>query len=179
MHKPDEMGRYPLSSNEYMGIRHLMAAIDALSKYDDALHDRLKLIKGGWRDYKMLHSVAYKLFQNLLHTIPYKKLKAMREEIRTSVCEVRVNAASVNRDLNLTVVDVDALKDLANMAAERECFMCSKSLHEGKKCPIYNAITACTLYVPDGDGKGACPLAGSAGLNDLEEFEDDKQNANG
>lgn len=156
MLKADPDGRYPLSSAEYTALRHVIAAVDALPKQGDALRDRLKLIKYGYRDYKLMHAVAYKLFEKLIATVPYKKIKALRGELDASVCEVRVNAASVNRELGLTVVEVDDLMRIANMAIERECFLCSKSAVEGRKCPLYKACVDCLTYTPDGseDGDG-------------------------
>ena len=165
MLKRDDDGRYPLSSSEYTAIRHVIAAVDALSKHYDTLSERLALVKWGRRDYRLIHAKSYKLFERMLETIPFKKLRAMRAELDASVCEVRVNAASVNRELGYTVVDVDALRDLANMAIENKCFLCYKSAVEGRKCPIYKTICACMTYAPEGEGaKGACPLAGSAEL---------------
>lgn len=167
MLKKDDDGRYPLSSSEYTAIRHVIAAVDACSKHYDTLSERLRLVKWGARDYKLVHAKAYKLFEKLLETIPFKKLKVMRAELDASVCEVRVNAASVNRELGYTVLDVDDLRDLANLAVESRCFLCYKSAVEGRKCPVYKAICACLPYKPDGvSSKGACPLAGSAELRD-------------
>ncbi len=71
--QPDEKGRYPMSNAEYQALRALFGAKNALEQTSKDIERRMRLIPGGWRDFRMLVSVLDKLLMSVLRTVPQKK----------------------------------------------------------------------------------------------------------
>ena len=162
---PDEDGRYPLNAREYEALRQLFAFDNALDRME-ALHDRLKLIKTGNRDIAMMGKVNHKLLEELLRTIPTKKLKAMRDEMKRSIVELRLKGSVTVTADDLLVAPVDAVVKIMDRAIQMDCTFCAKSAIEGRKCDLYRALMECLPYEMAKRADGACPLSGSACLED-------------
>lgn len=71
--KPDEDGRYPLSHAEYQALRSIFGAKNALEQTHHDLERRVRLIPGGWRDFRLVMTLIDKLMAAVLGTIPQKK----------------------------------------------------------------------------------------------------------
>ncbi len=167
MLKADADGRYPMSLREYETMRYLYGVIDALAR-ENFLEERLKLVPGGWRDFKMMQAKAKTLFDRLLTTIPFKKLLSMRAELTHTECHVSLNRAA--KENGLSLVETEKLWKLVEKCAGMDCVFCEKSAAEGRKCEIFNVCMDCLNYEFKGI-KGACPFAGSGELRRDDEFD--------
>ena len=63
--------RPPLSYREYRALRQLFGMVYAWDRDGSELQKRLKLIKGGWRDARLLMTVSEKLLKKLDQAIAY------------------------------------------------------------------------------------------------------------
>ena len=70
--QPDENGRYPMSNPEYQALRALFGAKNALEQTSKDIERRVRLIPGGWRDFRMLVAVLDRLLAAVLRTVPQK-----------------------------------------------------------------------------------------------------------
>ena len=165
MLRQDEDGRYPLSGGEYSEIQVIMGLIDALSKVQ-VLDERLKLVKYAKRDIGCIRRKVLNVFDGLLATIPFKKLKMIREEIARTQVQVKVIGAAGQSWDDMNVVRTKDLLVIMESAMEQNCLLCSKSENAGRQCALYKALNACLPYEPDKSADGCCPMAGSACLED-------------
>ena len=165
MLRQDEDGRYPLSGGEYSEMQIIMGLVDALSKAR-VLDERLKLVKYGKRDIGCIRRKVMNVFDGLLATIPFKKLKMIREEISRTQIQVKVIGAAGQSWDDMNVVRTKDLLTIMESAMEQNCLLCSKSEKAGRQCTLYKALNACLPYEPDKSADGFCPLAGSACLEE-------------
>lgn len=165
----DEDGRYPLSSDEYTAICMIIGAVHTLESNKEKLHDRLKLIKNGWRDISLLDSLCERLFNGILATVPKKKLIMLQKELRHMVCETHLNPAVRNELTGEALISNSALRKILNRAICMDCTFCEKSKHEARKCDLYRDISDCYPFEisnrqTEGDNK--CPMAGVTRLEE-------------
>ena len=161
-HEPDEDGRYPLSTREYDALRTVFGAVNALDI--DTLKDRCGLIKNGWRDIRLAHSLLKRVMQELLCTVPAKKLMTIRTELKHTVCELKVKPPSSMSLGGSVYVDHQALVKLAERAISMDCLFCDKDAKQGKRCPLYKALNACFPYELCEPTDEKCPFAGVSRL---------------
>lgn len=163
MNKPDKNGRYSLSGREYYALRELFAAVDGFNRNAQELEKRVRTIPNGYRDLRMLQSVSAKLMQDILETVPVKKLAQIRRELENSEMILRVkpvNPKENEYDYNLTYVPQQALERICRKAIELECFCCEKKSREAKKCQLRKDIQDTYMFDYPNNGK-ACPFAGA------------------
>lgn len=155
--KPDEDGRYPLSYNEYQALRAIFGAKNALEQTHKQLEQRVRLIPGGWRDFKLIMAVLDKLLNAVLRTIPAKKLVQIRSELSRTICEIKLQGVTggLPDDKLLTVVPQGALETVVNESMTMKCFACERC--DYKRCELFKAIDS--LYNYDFPKTKTCPLA--------------------
>ena len=155
--KPDEDGRYPLSYNEYQALRAIFGAKNALEQTHKQLEQRVRLIPGGWRDFKLIMAVLDKLLNAVLRTIPAKKLVQIRSELSRTICEIKLQGVTggLPDDKLLTVVPQGALETVVNESMTMKCFACERC--DYKRCELFKAIDS--LYNYDFPTPKTCPLA--------------------
>lgn len=161
MLKADENGKYPLKMREYGSLLTLFGMSVLLD--GDKLKERLQTIPNGWRDMRLIVSLLDKVKDELLSTVPDKKLRAIQTELRHSVCELKINPPTVHSS-GCVYVNQEALVKLADRAIDTECILCEKSSKECLKCELYNAINDCFPYETMREGAEYCPFAGAAHL---------------
>ena len=150
--------RVPLTGREYYALRALMGIVSTFETEDVSLEKRLKSIRGGWRDIKLIEKLSSKLLDLILTTVPQKKL----EQIRLEISHTRVEI-SVVRDVagrykpNFTYVPNEALEWLEEQVIDMNCMLCDKTDKESKRCPIRRNIEA--LYMYDFPERKGCPIA--------------------
>lgn len=141
--KPDAQGKYPLSGNEYYAIRLLFAAISSFETEADYLKDRANLKPGVWRDIKLIQAKTLHILDELLHTVPIKKIAQMKTEIRNTFITVDVRPI---RDMNppkrpdYVYIKASAIDSLIERVMDVECFACEKRGREIKKCKLRETI---------------------------------------
>lgn len=169
--RPDEDGRYALSMQEYKALRTIFGCVNALDDDHEILKARCKLIKGGWRDLRMLTAVSKRLMEKLLCTIPGKKLLVIKRELQNTICEVKLRpvATGSQRD-GMVYVSEDAMLRVCNRAMQDYCYLCDKTHKEARRsCQLYRDIQACFPY--DFDDSLDCPFAGMCGLRTEKEVD--------
>lgn len=155
--KPDQDGRYPLSHAEYQALRAIFGAKNALEQTHHDLERRVRLIPGGWRDFRLVMTLIDKLMAAVLGTIPQKKLLAMRAELSRTICEIKVQGVTgtLSDDKLLTVVPQGSLEYVITQSMKLDCWCCERC--DYKKCELFKAIQA--LYHYDFLKTETCPLA--------------------
>jgi len=162
-YQPDADGRYPLSMQEYTALRTLFGAVNALDS--DTLKDRCKLFPGGWRDLRCAYTLCKKVMENLLFTVPAKKLVSMRRELTHTICEVKIKPPTSSTE-DTVMVSRRALIDLINRAIYMDCMFCEKNAKECKRCQLYKDMNACFPYELLDPQDTLCPFAGVSKLEE-------------
>jgi hypothetical protein len=162
--QPDENGRYPMSNPEYQALRALFGAKNALEQTSKDIERRVRLIPGGWRDFRMLVAVLDRLLAAVLRTVPQKKLLAIRAELSRTICEVHMQGVTSPKDDDLlTVVPQGALERVINEAVSFRCFGCERC--DYKRCELFKAVDV--LYHYDFPKTKTCPFADMTDLSDV------------
>ena len=112
---------------------------------------------------KLIGKKSTTAMQDIMYTIPPKKLAAMKKDLEHVVCEVRVAYDYAKKDdREFTYSPTEALDRLVDIVIKWECLSCDKTAKEAKKCPVFKAIDDCYswTYPPQGN---LCPFAGMTG----------------
>lgn len=166
INQPDSDGRYPLSGREYGALKTMFGAVNALDT--EELDSRCKLQPNSLRDIHAAKALLQKSLFNLLDTVPLKKLGAIRKELQNTYCILKTKPVGGGASDHTVYVDQKALIRLMERAISMDCFLCEKSVKEGRKCPLYRDLSACFPYNLDDSGDVLCPFAGVSSLQ-LEE----------
>lgn len=161
--KPDAQGKYPLSSNEYYAIRLIFAVISAFETEVGYLKERTKLKPGTWRDLRLISAKAQKVVDELLHTVPLKKIEQMKIELNNTFMTVDVRpirSMKTPKRPDYVYIKASAIDGLIGSVMDIECFACEKRGREIKKCPLKEIIEDTFPYeIPDPDNDG-CKFCG-------------------
>lgn len=140
--------RPALSYREYRALRQLFGIVDAWDREGSELKKRLKLVKGGWRDARLIMVVSEKLLRNVCETIPMKKLKMIQKELNSTSCEIVVkNTISPTKKETFTYVEEEALERITDKAMEMECLFCEKCGRDARACQLRKDVER--LYMWD------------------------------
>ena len=165
-YEADEDGRYPLSSREYEALRTLFGAVNALDT--ENLKNRCKLIKNGWRNLRLAQTLLKRLMEQILTTVPLKKLVSIQKELRYTVCEIKIRPPVEDKNCGTVYVKQEAMVRLADRAINMDCCVCEKSAKECKRCQLFQDLNACFPYELWEPEDTLCPFAGVTSLR-LEE----------
>ena len=154
--KPSE--RIPLSGKEYYGLRALIGIVSTFETELGFLEKRLRNIKMGWCNARLIAATADRLLDAVLATVPQKKLQQIRQEIGHTRVEINVTPdyTGAHRQM-FTYVPNDALEWLEDQVIDMNCLMCEKTDKESKRCPVRKNIEA--LYAYDFPERKGCPIA--------------------
>lgn len=154
----DADGRIPLSAREYVAIRAIFAAIDSLTREHEQLERRAKGVKNCWRDLRLLVVLAEKVLNELLKTVPTKKLLQMQKDLKNTVCRIETRGAVGHKEDGFMFVPEDSAIKLCQMAMKLNCFGCDKTHKEAKReCEMYKAIQ--DIFVYQFDDFNDCPFS--------------------
>ena len=155
----DQDGKRPLTSHEWVALKCMWAACSVLKDDHEKLKERLQAcVPGGWRDIRLATTKLDKLLDEILGTIPQKKLRSIASEMANT--ELRIITKGPQTDRNIVHLEDREIAELVNLLIYRECMLCEKTDKLGKRCPIYKAVTNCLHYdLPDVDD-GHCALCG-------------------
>lgn len=160
-HAADADGRYPLSTREYEALRTLFGAVNAMAL--DMLKDRCDLNPGDWEKLQEARDSAQQVLNNILRTIPLKKLMSISTELRNTICELRIKPP-VSASNGSIYIDQAAMVRMAERAIAMDCVICEKTREEGKRCPLYRDINDCFPYELMEPDDALCPFAGISRL---------------
>lgn len=154
----DENGKFALSAREYKAVRAIYSAVDALAREHTQLERRCKGYKNGWRDLRCLVKLSEKVLDQVLATIPYKKLLQMQKDLEHTICKIETRGAVGVKDEGFMYVPEESVIELAKAAMKINCFGCTKTHKEAKKtCDLYKTIQSAFCY--EFEECGECPFS--------------------
>ena len=162
MLREDEEGRYPLSGREYNDLRSLLIAFNEVIGREENLLERLRKIPNGLRDYRLIKTKMSKLEDDILDTVPTKKLLAFKNELENSKIVLTSKWTPVPQE-GIVHLREDAFLALLNRLISYECWSCDKKGRDVKKCPIRQTYLDCLHYEPAPDEipkDGSCVMTG-------------------
>ena len=116
----------------------LMLVRNTLARNGDAVRERLRGARNGWRDLRLLFVLVNRTQQRLLATMPAKRQR-WYEELGTHG-QVRVDIPGpVQLDRHM-IVSVEHLAAVTQAAMEGSCALCAKSGRQALRCPIREAL---------------------------------------
>jgi len=153
-----EKERKPLRQKEYYALRTLFGMVEMFAKHAELLEKRVKGIPDGWRDMRMIASVAQKLMEHILETVPDKKLASIQKELRHTVVEIKVTPDYSGENSGCCYISEDTLDGLIQRLMNAECFLCDKSGAAMKACGLRKTLA--DAYPWDFPTKGEpCPFS--------------------
>ena len=145
----DSDGRYPLSGKEYSALLSLFAVNSTLNDQANVLTERIKTKSGAWRDFRLATVKMQKVLDEIVTTIPVKKLHAIARDLQHARVHVDINTASERRYNGVIYVDESALIALLDYAVSQNCWCCEKKNKDVKHCQILKLITDVMPYDQD------------------------------
>jgi len=167
---PNEPGTYKLSGRAYVALLRLCGACNELWLQEEELKPYMQKIPGGWRDLRMLNTVAHGLLEAFLRIIPSKKRLQLRNELKNVKTVLTVEMAAKPFG-NVIYVEENALRELVNEAIQMQCFMCSKDCKEAKGCHLRKVIGGILPYDYELNPDEACVFQGCYRLDYQGEIE--------
>ena len=167
--------RFLLSGREYYALRELFGIVSSFNKCAGVLNERVRSIPGAYRDYRMIQTVAEKLMQKILTTVPQKKLVQISKELECTQVAVEVKreiSPSRNDESMITYVPQRALERITEKVVGYECLGCEKAGKDARRCQLRKDIEA-TYHYEYPTGGQECPFAGMTIGGSYEETEED------
>lgn len=167
MLKPkDAEGKIPLTGSEYDELRHIIIAFNELHSRIGAMKERLQTLPMGWCNARMIDVRMEKLVDQILSTVPTKKLQAFRDELRNSKIVLTVGWDAKKDDCTAYLPE-KSLIALLDMLIRRDCWDCELKGKAAKKCPIRTTYLDCLHYEADREpADGSCEMAGMNSIYD-------------
>jgi hypothetical protein len=148
----------------------MFAAVTALDC--EQIHERCDLIPGLWD--KIIHAKdeMFEASEELLKTIPARKLLAINHELQYTVCRIEIKPPSKEAGRDYLYVSRKSFVELLQRAIQLDCLLCDKTVEECKKCKLYKNIDACFPYLLEEPNDKLCPFAGVSKLEVRERGDD-------
>ena len=135
------MEKRPLSHSEYRAMMQLFGIASIFETCGADLKKRVQdLIPNGWRDIRMIQTVAQRVTDKLVETVPLNKLRAIRQELDRTICEIKVLPPVKDQSSLCTYVEQDALERIANRAMINQCYLCGKCGGDARACELRKDI---------------------------------------
>ena len=134
--------RYPISYREYIALRQLFGIAHLWNLKGHDLEKRLKKIPNGWRDARMIQTIAENLLVKMLGTVPLAKLAQIKKELDNTFLEVTVKNCVTGEPHgnSYTYVETKTLERVTDKAMEIECVFCPKKGKEVRDCQLRKDI---------------------------------------
>ena len=166
--EPDKQGRYKLSGKEYSALLRIMATHNEMIVSSDAIKERIKTIKYGWRDFCRAKQILDKLSRDLLDTVPLQKLLVIQREVKAARLYIKIGPdACPDPNDHVVYINETAFVALLDQIVAMNCLLCDKHGREVKKCPWLKLIEDVMPYSPDPEldpSDGSCQIAGRASI---------------
>lgn len=135
----DELPVMEANAREIHSIEFL-AGLDAqLVQGQETLKERLQLIPGGWRNFRLAVSTTERVLDAIYKTLPDKTLKHMRRLCQCGQIVIRPKPAIKMPD-DLHIVDAADLRMLINCVIENKCAICVEDIAGQKACALRKAL---------------------------------------
>ena len=156
----DQDGHYPLMSREWMQLKTLFTAVMEMEGAQNVLKERMQLTPGVWQRFRTAQSFMKYVEEEILKTIPSKKLIAMSHEMHNTEIIFRSKNAPTQLK-NIVYVEKECFETLVNRCVAQDCFACEKTMRQARKCEIRTAIMDCLHYeIPRSGDDEECEFAG-------------------
>lgn len=146
-----------------------LAGLDAqLIEGQETLRERLGMIPGGWRRFRLAVTTVEKLLDDIYGTMPVKTLQHMQRLCQYGQIIIRPKPMVKLGD-EVQIVGESELKVIINSCVENECAICVKTLAEQKGCRLRKALMhiAPTAELPR---DGHCTYLDVAAGNELGKY---------
>lgn len=130
--------KQPMNGPERRAISHLMAFFAMSGGHGDSLKGRLGGVKNGWRDWRLMISLAAKLYSALLATLPKRQLYQMLQLESQGECRITMKSATHSADYHM--VDTHSLEVIVKRAIRSECEICVMDDRAVKGCKLRKAL---------------------------------------
>lgn len=162
----DEKDRIPVNARELHTIEYLMALDAQLKRNENYIRDRLRAVPNGWRQYRLLESVADNLGIKICETVPTKTLCYL--EKLSIFGEVKVQFRPASRLPDMIWATSDDMRTIANAAMASACAVCLRNEREVKQCKLRKAMS--NVLIPEEIPKVGCPYRDIAEVSDLGDY---------
>lgn len=171
--------RTPLSGNEYAALLGIFGMVSTFETTSDRLKKRAQhAAPGTWRDLRLIAALADRVMDNLLATVPEKKLAQIHADVAHVRMSVKIIPPWVNDKTTegFSYVSTEVLNDLLNHIIGNECRFCGKTAVESRRCPHRKTIEAALPHTVPGTDGDECKFADIAlGLTESRETWDEKE----
>lgn len=141
--KIPEAERKHLTKNEYTALQQLFGTVSAFLTQLKYIEKRAKMVPNLWRNLRMIQSVAYSSLEQILETVPTKKLMMLQQELKKTKVTVSVDRdVTGKKQQEFCYVPEKELVRTVSRVINWECTFCEKSPAERKKCQIRKDLEA-------------------------------------
>lgn len=150
-----------LTANERYQLMSLGVANQILTNACKEAEARVRMVKWGWRDLRMVTKVLERLLDRIMDTMPADQLRAYAHSLHDASFTVGVKCRAVDNETlrnkeHAMYLSLFALNALGETAHEH-CMMCGLDANGQAKCQLRKALDELPNNAPDGgEGKG-CP----------------------
>ena len=129
----DDDKRVPAGGEELRTIQMLAMWASVLEYYEGTVTRRLKLIKNGFRDYKLLRHYVEHLISEIYKTLPNSTMARIIASANALEMQIKPRAAA-HKDY--FVLSSDAFLSLLQAVDDGACRMCLGDKETARRCPI-------------------------------------------
>lgn len=148
--------RTPLSGREYAALQTLFAMVSGFTAGIDQLEKRSEAAEC-WEDLQEVGRLAQSCLDRLLLTVPNKKLMQIQTELENVRLHIKIEPNwAISKVRGMSYVPTDTLNDLLNHMCQTECFTCSKTAVEARKCPHRKTIEDALPHEVEGKERESC-----------------------
>ena len=130
----DSIKREQLGGKERKALEHLLAFLVYTDGNAEALRERLSWIPNGWRDWRLMVSLARKMTGKLYETLTDRQYLQMKRLEEHGECVIRMKSAASGDDFDF--VDMRAMKAVLAASIDGNCSLCVKNEAEIKGCKL-------------------------------------------
>lgn len=168
-----EPERTPLSSREYAALMSLFAAVSHYSELYPILRRRADNLPGVWDAMKTAEEKTESVIDEILRTVPQKKLRQIKEELNHVKLYIRVERPGCVASLDTTpfsYIETKTVNELLQYVCEHECLMCDRTPTEARKCPYRKMIEDALPHTVNAKDGANCKYADLVlGLEDTDD----------
>lgn len=138
MSRADAQGRQMPNRQENALMLDLMLLRNTLVKNGEAVRERLKGAPHGWRDMRLLWYLVNKLQEELLKTMPDRRVAYYNQMAQHGQVIIDI-PGPIPRGRHILITD-EHLAAITTAAMDGECALCLKEGKEVQRCPIRQAL---------------------------------------
>ena len=150
--------RIQYTSKEREALIKLVGSIELLTRIGDDLARPISMIKYGQRDFKMLHTVSTKLFDELLQVMDKNQLLKLRKNLAGLTVRTGIRNVADPSDAEGRWISYETMSELVSGCKDR-CLTCSGMGKEYYDCKLRKAFDDLPtgLHNIESESKGRCP----------------------